>query len=66
MRQGKLKTQRGLLMAQAGLFFFDGRDDDFVEFLQNGYLPGKSEVMPYNPAVLEASQRELEARRGKG
>lgn len=63
MAQGRLQMQRALVIAQAGVLFFEGREDDLVQFIRTGSLEGKPQVMPCSTVVLEAMQRAEEERR---
>jgi hypothetical protein len=61
MAQGKLQVQRALLIAQAGLLFFDGGEDDLARFVRTGSLTKQRPML--TPLMLEAMQRATDKRR---
>jgi hypothetical protein len=61
MAQGRLQVQRTMLIAQAGLLFFDGGEDDLTQFIRTGSLM-KQRLM-LTPMMLEAMQRATDKRR---
>ena len=66
MAQGRLRAQRALVLAQAGVLFFEGNEDDLAEFIRTGALDAeRRKVAPCSTMVLEAMQRATELRRGR-
>lgn len=56
-----------MLIAQAGLLFFDGTADDLHTFVRTGSLAAerRGTVMPCSTVMLEAMQRATEIRRDR-
>ena len=66
MAEGRKQIEREMLMAQAGLLFFEGSPDDLETFLRTGHLEAtKRNVMPCSTVMLEAMQRATDKRRAK-
>jgi hypothetical protein len=61
MAQGKLAIERSLLIAQAGLLFFDGGAEDLDRFVRTGNLAKERPML--TPMMLEAMQRATDKRR---
>jgi hypothetical protein len=61
MAQGRLEVHRTLLIAQAGLLFFDGGAEDLATFIRTGSLTKQKPML--TPMMLEAMQRATDKRR---
>jgi len=56
-----------MLIAQAGLLFFEGSPDDLLTFIRTGSLEAsRRNVMPCSTVILEAMQRATDMKRTKG